>query len=301
MAEKSIDISISFDSASYLNPQICLFADMMKDSISEDMVLHIVTNREKDDESLNYLMSRIPNHKIYFMETFKDLISRCKYLIHSVDIASDADFVLKMDLDVIPLKPMEEVRGILDEDIDVYIQMENRRIIPNDALETRIWRQIYRAMKIKMPDVKMNYIESDEIGLPLFNTGVFILKNELLNTASLNWSKLTKICEDWMEYGIHPNEFAATAMIFKYGWKLDRLNKRFNFNPIGAFRKGIFPSTELREDCVLPKDAVLLHWHKSKWLQHLMKYNKELNDRLKGLKYLESLWNVPEEVYMEKI
>jgi lipopolysaccharide biosynthesis glycosyltransferase len=259
----------------------------------------VVTNRDVKDESLVYLLNRIPNHEVYFKETFQDLISRCKYLIHSVDIDSDADYLLKMDLDVIPLKSLDSLYEILDGS-DVYIQMENRRVIPDDVMEKRIWRQVYKAMEFKVPDIKMSYVENTEIGFPLFNTGVFLLRTSKLKQASENWSKLTKVCENWIQFNLHPNEAALTAMIFNYHWKLNMLPKRFNFNPISTFRKGEFPSTELKEDCKIPEDTVLLHYHKAKWLRHLMRYNKGLNDSLKGLNYLESLWNTSEEVYQEK-
>jgi hypothetical protein len=243
-----------------------------------------------------YLLDKIPNHKLYILDK-PDLISRCGYLINALKVDCNKQYLVKMDLDVIPLKNINRLFE-KNRDEDIIIQMENRRVIPNDNVETRVWRQIYKAMGLKVPDLKIAYIERVEIGKPLFNTGVFIINTKLLKKANENWERLTKIAEDWMDFNIHPNEFAFTAMIFNYGWKYSLMSRYEVFNPIGHFRKGDFPNTELTENCQIPEEVILLHWHKPRWLKHLYKYNKF--KVFNGLDYLnDSFWNISEEVYKE--
>lgn len=295
----TFDISIAFDKAEYLNTQIKLFADTMKNYIPRGCTLNIVTNRQKDDENLLYLCNSIPNHKLYVLDTPKDLISRCKYLMNAINVECDKEYLVKLDLDFIPFQNLNRLFDNISGE-DIIIQMENRRVIPDDIMENRIWRQIYKAMELKVPDIKMSYVERGEIGKPLFNTGIFIVKSTRLKELQSSWFKLTKICEGWMDFNIHPNEFALTAIVFNNHWKFKILNKEFNFNPIGNFRKGNFPSTELREDCKLPENIVLLHYHKPRWLKHILDRDKMLQKRLHEITYLnDSFWNISEEVYKE--
>jgi hypothetical protein len=293
----TFDISVAFDKAEYLNTQIKLFADTMKDKIPRGVILHVVTNREGNDPNLLYLLEKIPNHILYIQEPPKDLISRCKYLMNALKVNCKKDYLVKMDLDIIPFGNINDLMRKIDG-IDLLIQMENRRIIQDDNIESRVWRQIYKAMGLKVPDIKISYIERVEIGKPLFNTGIFVINTHLLNIINENWERLTKIAEDWIDFNIHPNEFAFTAMAFNYGWKYELMSKYDVFNPIGNFRKGEFPSTELTEKCQIPEGIILLHWHKPRWLKHLHKYNniKILN----GLEYLnDSFWDISDEVYKE--
>jgi hypothetical protein len=294
----TFDISIAFDKSEYLNTQIKLFADTIKNQIPRDCILHVVTNREKTDESLIYLLEQIPNHKLYILEA-PDLISRCKYLINALKVDCDKQYLMKMDLDVIPFKNINRLFDkITDEDI--VIQMENRRVIPDDIIEARIWRQIYKAMGLKVPDLKISYIERTEIGKPLFNTGVFIIRVSKIKELRENWVRLTKICEGWIDFNVHPNEFAMTAMIFNYHLKYKLFSGKEIFNPIGHFRSGDFPSTELKEECQIPEEVILLHWHKPRWLKHLMDRNKSIQKLFNSITYLnDSFWKQSEEVYKE--
>jgi len=295
----TFDISIAFDKSEYLNTQIKLFADTMGKYIPRDTILNIVTNRQIDDESVQYICKMIPNHRLYALETPKDLISRCKYLMNAINVECDKDYLVKLDLDFIPFQNLNRLFDNINGE-DIIIQMENRRVIPDDILENRTWRQIYKAMGLKVPDIKMNYIERDEIGKPLFNTGIFIIKSTRLKELQSSWFRLTAICEKWIDFNIHPNEFALTAIVFNNHWKYKLLDKRFNFNPIGNFRKGDFPSTELKEKCDLPENIVLLHYHKPRWLKHMLDRDKMLQKRLHEITYLnDSFWNTPEEVYKE--
>jgi len=293
----TFDISVAFDKAEYLNTQIKLFADTMKDNIPRDTILHIVTNRDGNDPYLLYLLEKIPNHKLYIKEPPEGLISRCKYLINALKVDCKKDYLIKTDLDVIPLK---NINTLLEKTLnfDILIQMENRRVIPDDNIEARVWRQVYKAMRLKVPDIKISYIERVEIGKPLFNTGIFIIRTSLLNHFNEEWARLTKIAEGWIDMNIHPNEFAFTAMVFNYGCKYELMSRYDVFNPIGHFRKGDFPNTELTEKCQIPEEVKLLHWHKPKWLRHLHNYNKF--KILNGLDYLtDEFWNTPEEVFKE--
>ena len=265
----SFDVSIAFDRTTYLDNQIKLFADFIVDKIPSDTVLHITTNRDKTDESIRYICNKVKNYKLYIKEP-PNLISRCRYLLNAVEVDSSADYLIRMDLDTIPMKNVSDLMKNIKLNEDLLIQTENRRVIPNDNLESRIWRQIYKAMNMKVPDIKMSYTENKEIGKPLFNTGIFAIRTERLKEVVSNWKRLTSICENWIDYNIHPNEFAFTAMAFNYDWKFVTISDKQVFNPIGHFRKGKFPSTELIDNCKLPEDVVILHWHKPRWLKKIV-------------------------------
>jgi len=295
--KRTFDISIAFDKSKYLDKQIKLFADTIYNKIPSDTTLHIVTNRERDDINLLYLLEKVENNKLYYKEP-PEIISRCKYLLNAIEVETKADYLVRMDLDIIPLKNVKELIKQLVLNEDLYIQMENRRVIPDDNVEARLWRQIYRAMNIKVPNYKISYVENQEIGLPLFNTGVFVINTNLLYRFSKDWKRLTNICEKWIDFNIHPNEFAFTGLVFDSGIKFSIMGDKEVFNPIGHFRKGSFPSTELTDNCKIPAETILLHWHKPRWLKHLHKYNNF--KELQGLNYLDdSFWNVSEDVYKE--
>jgi len=277
----SFDLTISFDKAEYLNPQLHMMVDTLKHNIPKDTILHITTNRPDDDKILKWISKQVPV-KIYKKEPFKDLKSRCQYMFHCFEIETDKEWVIKTEIDVLFLQNLKKFNRTLDDDTDIVIQSENRRIINNDTLETRIWRNIYRAMKIKMPGIKIPYVENKEIGRPLLATGVVCVKSKHLDYINKRWVPLTKICENWIDYGIHPNEFAFTGLIFdavdKKDWTFKILNNKYNFNPIGHFRLGQFPSTYLIDNCKLPSDTVVFDYHRPQWLRHVAKFNKNIDE-----------------------
>lgn len=299
----SFDISIAFDDAKYLDPQIYLFINTLKDNIPKDTYLHVTTTREHDDPLLEYIMMNIDNSLYYQKPRYPDLKSRCQYLLRTVEVDTEADWLIKMDLDILFLNHLKMLYKTLDDEFDIIIQSENRRIIQNDNMETRVWRNIYRAMGIQMPDIKIPYIESGEMGRPLLNTGVFMIKTEHLDYIKANWSTMTKICENWIELNIHPNEFALTGLVFHKEWDLKLFNRRYNFNPISWFRQGAFPSTVLKPNCKIPKDVLVLHYHRAQWLKHLSNYNGNIKSIIEHNKeYIpDEWWDVPIETYNEKI
>jgi len=300
MAAK-FDLTISFDKAEYLNPQLRMMVDTLRENIPEGCILHITTNRDDDDETLMWIQEQVPT-KIYKKKPFKNLKSRCQYMFHCFEIETDKEWVIKTEIDVLFLKPLSEFEKILDDESDIVIQSENRRIIKNDNMETRIWRNIYKAMGINMPNIKIPYVENNEVGRPLLATGVVAVKSIHLPYINATWVPLTKICEKWINMGIHPNEFAFTGLIFNMDWEIRILNNRFNFNPIGHFRKSKFPSTDLVEDCKLPEDTVVFDYHRPQWLMHVAKYNENVRNIVQRNKenIPEDWWGLSKELFMEK-
>jgi len=286
---KEFDVSISFNKTEYLNPQLYLLFDSMKDKLPKNTIVHIVTDRDKDDKVLKWICKRIPT-KIYNKEE-PDLKSRCRYMFHCFSVETDKDWLLKIEADILCLRHLREFHKILEEDTDVIIQMENRRIIPDDTMETRVWRNIYRGMGVKLPEIRLPYVEGNEKGRPLFNTGVVMVQSKHLPYINKRWHDMIRIAERWIDIGIHPNEMSLTALIFGADWTFKLLNKRFNFNPIGHYRKGEFPSTELVDNCKLQSDIVLLHYHRFPWLKKLCFDNRnvlEIVDR--NLEHIEEKW-----------
>jgi hypothetical protein len=221
--------------------------------------------------------------------------------MRTMEIESDADYVLKTDLDILFLSKFNEVLDLIKTNADIYIQSENRRIISDGAIEGRVWRNIYREMGYKLPDIMVPYIENHELGRPLLNSGAFIIKNEKMRSLSEGWIEKTKICEKWMGYNIHPNEFALTAIILCENWKWMGLHEWLHLNPIGHYRWGDFPSQKLRDDCVLPEGVFMLHWHKPQWLAHLAKYNQNVKDIITSSEQHipKEWWNLPLETFLE--
>lgn len=298
----TFDLSISFDTTEYLTPQIYLLVDTLKKNLPEDTLLHVTTNRSDNDSVLKFIKSNIYS-RIYKKAPLHILKSRCSYLMHSFEIKTNADWVIKMDIDIFALKHLKEFEKILKPRSDIVIPPENRRIIKNDNLEGRIWRTIYNRLNVKLPEWKMTFVENGEEGMPLFNTGIIAVRSEYLDDINRHWIPMTQMAEDWIQYGVHPNEFAMTALIEYMGWKWKYLHKSFNWNPIGNCRKGEFPSIELQENCKIPKSVSLLHYHKPQWLNHLCKSNP----RIKGIvernkKYIPSdWWNLPIKQFIERI
>ena len=295
------DICISFDDATYLDSQIYLLIDTLKSNISKDTILHIVTNRPDNDKVLKHIQDSM-NVEIYKKPTPEGLKSRCKYLLNAVEVETDADYLVRMDVDMLALQHLDWISEQTKHGYDIIIQGENRRTIKGDNLETRIWRQIYKAMNIKMPEWKINYVENHERGRPLFNTGFMIIKSDILPTIRRRWKDLTMICEKWIQFGIHPNESAMTGLIIDEGWNWGTLSGEDVFNPIGHFRKGNYPSIELVDDCILPSEVKMLHWHHSNWLMHLAKYNEDISDIIcRNEKYIpDDWWKLGLEEFMER-
>lgn len=297
----SFDISIAFDTVEYVNPQLYMLVDTLKDKLPEDTILHIITNRDENDDVVSHIISNV-NSKYHYNDgsKTKDLKSRCKYMFNCFDINTDKDYLLTLDCDILVLKHLKELEDVLKLGYDVVLQPENRKIF-NDAMENRLWRHIYKSMNINIPNFKIHYIENHEEGLPLFNTGVVAVKKEKLKIINEEWHNLIKICEKWIKFGIHPNEFAFTALVLKnkmnWGW----IGDVFNFNPIGYWRDGEFPSVKLVEECNIPESVVLLHYHRPQWLMHLANKNKYISDVLcSNDKYIpDEWWNLTNKEFIE--
>ncbi len=295
------DLSLSFDTSDYLNPQLYMLVDTMKDKIPEDTVLHITTNRPDSDATLKYIQKYIKT-KIYKKPPFWSLKSRCQYMFHAFEVETDKEWLIKLENDILILKHLNEFDKVLKKYTDVVIAPENRRIIKNDNMERRIWRNIYTRLNVELPEWKMKFVEGGEEGMPLFNTGIVAIKSKHLDYVNKEWIPKIQMCEEWIQYGIHPNEFAFTAMVEGAGWKWKRLPDNFNFNPIGKFRKGDFPSTELRDKCKLPKGCVIFHYHRFPWLKHMAKFNPNVQEIIeRHSEYIpDEIWSIPSERFMEK-
>lgn len=295
------DLTISFDKATYLNPQLYMMVDTLKENIPDDTILHITTNRDDDDVVLQWIRKQVPT-RIYKKPPFKDLKSRCQYMFHVFEIETDKDWVIKTEIDVLFLRKLREFNRTLDKEFDIILQSENRRIIPDDTLETRLWRQVYRAMDIKMPNIRLPYVENNEIGMPLLATGVVCVQSKHLDTINKRWVPLTKICEKWIDFNLHPNEMAMSGIIFDEEWDFKLFNKRYNFNPIGHFRKDRFPSTELVDNCKLPSDTIVFDYHRPQWLRHVSESNPKIeNIILRNIEHIpDEWWNLSSEEFMEK-
>lgn len=295
------DISISVDCTEYLTPQIFLLIDTLKNNLPEDTILHVTTNRPDNDPALKFIKSNI-NSKIYKKAPLYTLKSRCSYLMHSFEVETDADWIIKMDIDNLVLKSLNEFDKYLRPRTDILISPENRRVIPNDNLEKRIWRNIYNRFNVDVPDWMMKFVEEGE-GLPLFNTGVIALRTKYIDKVNEFWIPRTMMAEDWMMANVHPNEQAFTSIILENGWNFKYLPNIFNWNPIGQCRDGIFPSIKLRDDCKVPNDCVLIHYHKPQWIWHISEKDNRIRDIIQRNKehIPDEWWNLPKEIFMERI
>ncbi|MBE3094610.1 MAG: hypothetical protein IMZ52_06225 [Actinobacteria bacterium] len=295
-----LDISIALDDSTYLTPQAYLQIASLKDKIPEETTLHLTTTGNRKE--LTKYISKAINTKLYTKPPIENLKSRCSYLLRTIEIESDADYVLKTDLDVLFLKDFQEVLDLIKTDADIYIQSENRRIISDGKIETRLWKAVYKEMGFELPDLRIPYVENHEIGRPLLNSGAFIIKVDRLQDLQEKWINLTKKAEKFIQYNLHPNETALTAMILCDNWKWMGLHQWLHFNPISHYRKGSFPSQELIEDCKLPEEIFMLHYHKGNWLSHLARYNKNVQQIIDSVNHMipSEWWNLPLEMYMEK-
>jgi hypothetical protein len=277
----SFDICLAFDKAEYLNPQIYIFADSIKDKLPEDTVVHIVTNRPIGDESLGYLTDSIPvkNHIVYYNEEYPDLESRCRYMLNTFKIHPTNPWVIKMELDFLFLKHLSAFEELLDTNMDLILEPENRKIF-SDSEADRLWRIMYRTMGIKLPDTKIRFRENNEEGLALFGTGLICVRSELLPIINKRWEHLTWQVEPWGPWNVHPNEVAFGAMIFDEEWNWKIYPPKWKYNPIAFHRDGPFPSTKLKENSIIPDDTVILDYHHLEWLNHMAKYNKSVSDQL---------------------
>jgi len=287
------DLCFAFDKTKYLNPQIYLFFNSLKNKIDNDTVIHINTNRDLRDKPLKFIQNNF-NTKIY-NNKHPQLKSRCRYMLNSFKIDSDKEWIIKMELDMVVLKHIDNFNDILDDGLDCVLETENRRVIQNDRLERNVWRKLYGLMDIDEPQIKMIFRESNEEGKPLFGTGVICVKNDIIPIINEKWVDLTRICEVMGEYNIHPNEFGFTGMIFDEGWKWRIYDRRYKFNPIGAFRKNEFPSQELIEESYLPEDTIIFDYHKPKWLMWVAERNKQvMNEINKVSNYFPNDWEIGE-------
>jgi hypothetical protein len=283
------DISLSFDDAKYLNPQLYVFFNSLEDKIPDDVVIHIVTTRDRTDDVIQYALDRF-DVVLYNKPPFTDLKSRCQYMFHCFEVETNKPWLIKMESDFIFLKHLDELNNILDDDYDLILEPENRKIFDDDTAN-RLWRIIYRAMNIECPTQKITFRENKEDGLPLFGTGMVCVKSKHLHTINERWHDLIKICEQWIDYNIHPNEFAFTGLVFDEGWKWKIYDDKYKFNPIGHFRAEPFPCTRLVDNCVLPDDVVIFDYHRPNWLIHVSKWNPYIKDVLnRNSQYLTKEW-----------
>ena len=274
------DLAIAFDKAKYLEPQVYMFVDSIKDKLPEGTILHVVTNRGKEDSLRKYIKNTVPS-KFYYEKEPDELNSRCRYMLNVLKIKTDKPWVIKVEADMLALRHLSALEEMLDDEYDIIIESENRRIF-TDEMETRLWRMLYREMKVKCPTETITYREDDKIGLPLFGTGMFCVKSKYLDLINKKWIPYTKICERWLHINVHPNEQAIGGIIFGEGLKWKIYPREYKWNPIGIWRKGTFPSIELIDNCILPEEVVFLDYHRPKWLYHVAKFNpnvKEIVDR----------------------
>ena len=299
MDKEKFDISLSFDKATYLDPQLIMFTNSIKDKVSDDVVFHIQTNRFENNHVIKYMSDNL-NVKLYHKEPFTDMKSRCQYMFHCFEVETDKPWIIKMESDHIFLRPITLFNEILDDKLDLVLEPENRKIFP-DNIERRLWNRIYRELKIPVPEEKITFRENLEEGLPLFGTGIVCVKTDLLDKINERWIPMTKTCEKWINYNIHPNEFAITAMIFDEGWKWKIYPPKYKFNPIGHFRKGKFPSTYLIEECLLPEDTIVFDYHRPHWLMHVAKRNPEIMKVIKkSARYIpDDWWGLQSKDFME--
>ena len=62
--------------------------------------------------------------------------------------------------------------------------MKVTKKIFDDKIADRLWRMIYNKMDIKKPNFEIEFRENRETGLPLFGTGIILVRNECLNTIN---------------------------------------------------------------------------------------------------------------------
>jgi hypothetical protein len=276
----SFDITLAFDNTSYLDKQFRLFIPSLKNNIPDDTIIHIVTNRDKDDNIIKSLMENF-NTKYYYKRKNNDLKSRCRYMLNCFDVDTDKEWLIKMESDFIIMKHLNILENILDSNYDIVIEPENRYIFGNPMMR-RIYKHVYKSMNIKCPiDEIIEYRENKEKGLPLFGTGMVCVKPHILPTIRRRWKDLTKKCEPWIDYNTHPNEMAFTGMVYDEGWKWNLYPDIYKYNPIGHFRRGPFPSIDLIDKCYLPEDVIIFDYHRFPWLFHVAQRNKKLFDIIK--------------------
>jgi len=274
----SFDLSIAFDKAEYLTPQIYLLVDTLKDNLPKDTILHVITNRSRKNPEIKYIKDNIPC-KIYIKRKDNKLNSRCNYMYKSFEIDTDKEWVIKIECDLLILKNLKNIEKLLKQPYDLFIGQECRKMIDDDNIELRVWRNIYKDLEVKMPTKKITYIENKKKGLPLYDTSIIIVKSKWLDYINKNWVPMTEKCEKWMHLNIHPNEFAFTALIHKGNINHKLFNPNiYDFNPISHFRKGEFPSQELIDNPIIPDDVEILQYHRPWWLKRICESNPKIKE-----------------------
>jgi len=72
-------------------------------------------------------------------------------MFHWPEINTDKEWVIKMESDMLILKHMNAFEDFMKDDIDLFIEPENRKIF-DSMTEDRLWRLMYRSMEIKKPE-----------------------------------------------------------------------------------------------------------------------------------------------------
>lgn len=298
----SFDLAIAVDTAPYLTPQLYLMVDSIRDKLPKDTIVHIVTDRQDNDECLQWIQKQVPTI-IYKDDGSKTnhLKSRCRYMLNVLDIESDKEWVMKIESDFIFLKHLSEYEKLLEDDLDLVIETESRKIYP-DNIEKRLWRQMYRAMGYQQPTQKVRFRENNEEGLALFGTGLFCVKNKHIKWLSDEWIRLTEKAEPWLSFNVHSNEQALTCAILNSDLKWKIYPPKYKWNPISFCRDGEFPNTNLKPNCIIPMDCILFDYHRPKWLMHISKYNPQVADIIcRNSKYIpKEWWKLDSGEFMEK-
>jgi len=183
----NFDITLAFDTAEYLNPQLYLLTNTLKDKLPEDTIVHIVTNREENDDVIQHMKNALPL-KIWYNDGTKTshLESRCRYMFNCFEVETNKPWLIKMESDMLILKHLSEFDNILEEQLDLVMEPENRKIF-SDVQEKRLWRRMYKNMGVETPSIQIQYRENKEYGLPLFGTGIICVKSNLIRTINDRW------------------------------------------------------------------------------------------------------------------
>ena len=91
----NFDISLAFDKSKYLDAQIYMLVDTLKDKLPNDTTTHIITNRSRKSQLIKHIKDNFQT-KVYHKPKTDDLISRCRYLLNAVEAETDAGYLIRM-------------------------------------------------------------------------------------------------------------------------------------------------------------------------------------------------------------